>query len=135
MIELKNSKLTYLGKVGGRNQYSLDCSLGAVQMRVDGGEWEDIDPTFKDGKITKAPYTLELMPNSIIYTSLMTGKVTTIPLSTVGVSDSPIVEGNQINFKSNGKVILGIVPFNTGVKFVGDQKHKVGQVLKQLKEK
>ena len=49
MIELSNSKKTYLGKApDGRNKFALDCHVGAVQMRETGKEWEDIDPTIEE---------------------------------------------------------------------------------------
>lgn len=44
MIELKNSKKTYLGKVNGRNRYALDCTIGACQYKDNLGVWQDIAP-------------------------------------------------------------------------------------------
>lgn len=44
MMELKNSKTTYLGKKDGKNSFALDCFIGAVQMRDPGGDWQDIKP-------------------------------------------------------------------------------------------
>ncbi|MBA7506121.1 hypothetical protein ES706_04801 [subsurface metagenome] len=63
MIELSNSKKTYLGTVNGRKRWALDCSIGAIQFRENGGEWQDIDPSIEaldsEGfsvKFTQVPY-------------------------------------------------------------------------------
>jgi len=64
MIELCNSKRTYLGKTAdGRKRWALDASIGAIQFRENGGEWQDIDPSIEaidtDGfsiKFTQVPY-------------------------------------------------------------------------------
>jgi hypothetical protein len=64
MIELKNSRKTYLGRASGGERYSLDAFIGAVQMREAGGEWEDIRPQLvrdSDGwHIAGAPYYAEI---------------------------------------------------------------------------
>jgi hypothetical protein len=65
MIELKNSKRTYLGRVNGRDRFALDCRIGAMQMRQPGKDWEDIDPTVKlwgrkKWGATNTPYRLEI---------------------------------------------------------------------------
>jgi len=64
MIELNNSKKTYLGLTpDGRKRWALDCSIGAIQFRENGGGWQDIDPSVEavdsDGfsvKFTQVPY-------------------------------------------------------------------------------
>jgi hypothetical protein len=64
MIELKNSKIQYLGQVSGRDRYTLDAFIGAVQMREPGGQWQDIKPCLvrdADGwHIEGAPYYAEV---------------------------------------------------------------------------
>ena len=66
MIELKNSKQTYLGKApDGRDRFALDCTIGAKQMRLSGRDWEDIDPIVKQWSPglwggTNTPYRLEI---------------------------------------------------------------------------
>jgi hypothetical protein len=64
MIELKNSRTTYLGKASGKERYSLDACIGAVQMKEPGGEWQDIRPCLirdADGwHIEGAPYHAEI---------------------------------------------------------------------------
>jgi hypothetical protein len=64
MIELKNSKTQYLGKASGRDRYSLDAFIGAVQMREPGGPWQDIKPALvrdADGwHVEGAPYYAEI---------------------------------------------------------------------------
>lgn len=45
MIELRNSKPTYLGKtLDGRDRFAVDSYIGAIQMREDDKDWEDINP-------------------------------------------------------------------------------------------
>lgn len=45
MIELKNSKLTYLGKAkDNRDRLALDCYIGAIQYKDNLGIWQDIAP-------------------------------------------------------------------------------------------
>ncbi len=44
MIELKNSKTTYIGRDKGRDKSALDCFLGAVQMQDPVLGWVDIKP-------------------------------------------------------------------------------------------
>jgi hypothetical protein len=44
MIEIKNSKTTYLGKASGGDRYALDAFIGAVQMGEPEGLWQDIKP-------------------------------------------------------------------------------------------
>ena len=64
MIELSNSKKTYLGKaIDGGDRWALDCSIGAIQFRENGGEWQDIDPSIEEAdidgfslKFTQVPY-------------------------------------------------------------------------------
>jgi hypothetical protein len=64
MIELKNSKTQYLGKVSGRDRYMLDAFIGAVQMREPEGKWQDIRPRLvrnTDGwHVEGAPYYAEI---------------------------------------------------------------------------
>jgi hypothetical protein len=64
MIELKNSKTTYLGKASDRDRYALDAFIGAVQMREPEGQWQDIKPRLvrdADGwHIEGAPYYAEI---------------------------------------------------------------------------
>jgi hypothetical protein len=64
MIELKNSKTQYLGGAAGRERYSLDAFIGAVQMREPGGQWQNIGPRLTrdaDGwHVEGAPYYAEV---------------------------------------------------------------------------
>jgi hypothetical protein len=67
MIELKNSKTTYLGKASGGDRYTLDAFIGAIQMRESEGQWQDIRPRLvrdADGwHIEGAPYYAEIKDN------------------------------------------------------------------------
>jgi len=81
-IELRRFKKTYLG---GR-KYRLECFGNPVQMRENGGDWIDIDPTFSpDGKITKAPYDLSvnLAQKSFTLRDKATGAVAFVKLETI----------------------------------------------------
>jgi hypothetical protein len=64
MIEIKNSKTTYLGRISGAERYSLDAFIGAVQMREPGGSWQDIKPRLiRDSSgwhVEGAPYYAEV---------------------------------------------------------------------------
>ena len=64
MIELKNSKTTYLGRASGGDKYALNAFIGAVQMREPEGVWQDIKPQLvrdADGwHIEGAPYYAEI---------------------------------------------------------------------------
>jgi hypothetical protein len=64
MIELKNSRTTYLGRASGGEKYALDAFIGAVQMREAGGQWQDIKPQLvrdADGwHVEGAPYYAEI---------------------------------------------------------------------------
>jgi hypothetical protein len=64
MIELKNSKIQYHGKVSGRDRYTLEAFIGAVQMREPGGLWQDIRSRLvrdDDGwHVEGAPYYAEI---------------------------------------------------------------------------
>ncbi len=64
MIELKNSKIQYLGKASGRDRYMLEAFIGAVQMRELGDKWQDIVPKLardSDGwHVEGAPYYAEI---------------------------------------------------------------------------
>src|SRR4030042_5761179 len=64
MIELKNSRTTYLGRASGGDKYTLDGFIGAVQMREPGGQWQDIKPCLvRDAggwHIDNAPYYAEI---------------------------------------------------------------------------
>jgi len=67
MLELKNSKTTYLGKApDGRDKFAIDGFIGAVQMREPDGEWVDIKPRLvrkpaDDGYyVDRVPYYAEV---------------------------------------------------------------------------
>ena len=61
-IELSRTKKTQLADaLDGSKRYSIISSLNYIQMREDGGEWEDINPTLDiKGLPAKVPY--ELVP-------------------------------------------------------------------------
>jgi len=127
-IELRRFKKTYLG---GR-KYRLECFGNPVQMRENGGDWIDIDPTFSpDGKITKAPYDLSvnLAQKSFTLRDKATGAVAFVKLETIFDklppqakvpfrNVNPVISGNKIVWEEvvNG-VDAVILAHNTGVSF------------------
>ena len=133
MIELKNSKLTYLGKAKeGKNKFALDCHIGAVQMREDGRDWEDIDPTLDgNGLPKKVPYELTPyltgMPGFHFKSKLSgefdvrlkSGRTPTIKGKTLDIQPIvplPKIEGSQITWEDiypDTNVVLAC--HNTGV--------------------
>jgi len=60
MIELSHSKKNRLPDApNGRKRWAINTSINVLQMKEDGGEWEDIDATLdKKGLPKKAPYEL-----------------------------------------------------------------------------
>jgi hypothetical protein len=74
----ENSKTYYLGN----NKYRAEISIGAVHYKDDykdaDEQFKDIDLTWVNGKITKAPYTLERIGNKIIVLDKKTGQTGTI---------------------------------------------------------
>jgi hypothetical protein len=98
----ENSKTYNLGK----DKFALDISLGVIHYKDDyssGTEkWKDIDLTWEDNKITKAPYILEKIGNKIIVTDKKTGEISTIELLETSHSEVEyeiIPENTKISFR------------------------------------
>ena len=85
----ENSKKFYLRN----NSYVLDISIGAIHYKDNYANnkelWKDIDLTFQNGQITKAPYILSLNENekSFIIQDKRTGKITSLKLTKIGDLD------------------------------------------------
>ncbi len=85
----ENSKKFFLSN----SSYALDISLGAMHYKDDYSNqqepWKDIDLTFKDNQITKAPYILSVNQDarSLTVQDKKTGRVTSLTLSKVGNID------------------------------------------------
>ncbi len=125
MIELSNSKKTFLGKVGSRDKFALDCHIGAVQMREASGEWEDIDPTVEefdtDGKtvnFTKTPMLVKVGEDSKrrIYPD-RTDLSYWIEFQKPFVSMGKPTRQNGWFYWNFAHAVLGVKVTNTGVKF------------------
>lgn len=86
----ENSKTFDLGK----GQRRLEAHIGAVHYKDNyedkSEQWKDIDLTFVDGRITRAPYTLEVRDLEITVTSKKTGTVQTLALERIGSENSKL---------------------------------------------
>lgn len=82
----ENAKKYYLAD----NSYALDVSLGVIHYKDNyedqKEEWKDIDLTFEDGKITRAPYILTVDEKNKSFTVFdkKTGQTTTLGLTRIG---------------------------------------------------
>ncbi len=101
----ETSKVTYLGS----KKYSLDISQAPIHYKdnYDSSieEWKDIDLTIIDGKITKAPYTLNIdyINKVITVYDKKTGSTVTIGLDSIGgakvSAQSAIMDKGRVTFK------------------------------------
>lgn len=125
-MRAENSKTTYLGKVGKNDKYSVVFYGGPIHYKDnynDGSEqWKDIDITFIDGKITKAPYELMVDGASVTIRDKKTNSIVAITLSNIG--DKPINPPSFVFSKGMAKANdiavdtdLEVVANNKGIKF------------------
>ena len=72
----------------GKGKFRQEICIGAVHYKDDykdaKEQFKDIDLTWKDNKITKAPYTLERIGNKIIVLDKKTGQTGTIEITDIG---------------------------------------------------
>jgi hypothetical protein len=93
----ENSKKYYTGE----NDYALDASMGTIHYKDnyadDQEQWKDIDLTFENNQITKAPYilTVDEKNMSITVYDKKTGQTTSLGLSKIG--DREMSEINEIS--------------------------------------
>lgn len=123
----ENSKKYYLGE----NSYGLDVSIGPIHYKdnyTDKQEqWKDIDLTFENSRITKAPYILSVNQNDKAFTitDKKTSKTASIKLTKIGDIETKDVEEKTAKI-SAGKIHwdiavadldLAITATNSGVSF------------------
>ncbi len=123
----ENSKKFFLSN----SSYALDISIGAIHYKDDYSNqqepWKDIDLTFKDNKITQAPYILSVdqAARSLTVQDKKTGKVTTLALTKIGNMDITTI-GKTVAIASKGKIQwndvvtdldLAVTAENTQVRF------------------
>jgi hypothetical protein len=132
MIEFSRSKKTQLPDApNGRKRYAINASLNVLQMREDGGVWEDIDPSLdKKGLPIKVPY--ELTPyltglpgfhfkskNSGEYdVRIKEARTDSISITPIEHDPSvkPVIKGNTITWVDlYPDVDIILTAFNTGV--------------------
>lgn len=124
-VELRNSKITRLPNApDGRQRFALDCSIGAVQMREAGGEWQDIKPRLvKDTEGWHAegtPYALKILDDGTrtIYpdrTDL--GKYIHLPAPAMLQGLPKRIEGNKLIFYTPVFEVAYQLT-NTGIQFM-----------------
>jgi hypothetical protein len=126
----ENSKTTYLGKVGKDDKYALDVSMGAIHYKDDynsGEQWKDIDLTFENGKITKAPYELTVDGQSITVRDKKTGSIVALTLSEIG---SKSVSTPTLTY-SKGLAKASNIALDTDLEIVADNSRiKFTRVMK-----
>lgn len=105
-VEIRRSKRTYLGTDSqGRSRWAIDASLAPLQFREDGKDWEDIDTTVLDCRVTKCWYDLVIDPDNpaVTVTDKQTGD--TVSLKLKGVPPGlikkviPTTQGNRIKWE------------------------------------
>lgn len=107
-LRTENSKTFELG--GGKRQWR--GSIGAIHYKENYSDeselWKPIDLTFENGRITKAPYILEINGLAITITSKRTGTLQTMTLNKIGV-ESP----NDLllwEFTGNSAILRNVAP-------------------------
>jgi hypothetical protein len=126
----ENAKKYYLGD----NSYAVEASLSALHYKDnysdDQEQWKDIDLTFANGEITRAPYILTVDGKNKAFTvyDKKTGKTTSIRLNKIGEKDIRDIKdsGKKESQVSKGKILwsdvaadmdLAITAENTRVNF------------------
>lgn len=102
----ESSKTYIVGYKGnGMPIYQLNASMGAIHYKDDytsGSEpWKDIDLTWEDNKITRAPYELTHEGNKLTLRNKRTNEISTIELLDIGGKDIPNIPSMNWE-KSNG---------------------------------
>ena len=124
MIELKNSKTTFLGRApDGRNRFAIDSSIGAIQMRESGGQWQDIQPQIvrdTDGfHVEGTPYAVKMSADgdrTIYPDKTDLSKLLYLPVPAFIKSLPKRIEGNRI-IASAPKFDVILQFTNTAVQF------------------
>lgn len=130
----ENSKTYYLGKVGKNDKYALDVSMGAIHYKDNYNssteQWKDIDLTWNNGKITKAPYELTIDGNSVTIRDKKTGSIVALTLSSIGGKS---VSKPSLLF-SKGKATATNIAVDTDLEIVADNTRvKFTRILKSDK--
>lgn len=120
IIELRteNSKTKWLGG----NRYSTEISLGAIHYKDNysnsSEQWKDIDLTFVNNQITKAPYILTVNPDTYSLTMYdkRTGSTASLALLSIGGKSC----GKVTKSDSKGKMTFSNVATDTDIEVVAD---------------
>ncbi len=119
-LRQENSKTYDLG--AGRRQ--LVASIGAIHYKDDYASktegWKDIDLTWVDNKITKAPFELTLENNKVTIRDKKTSKISTIELLSVfpaGLAFEIVPENSRVSFRHT--LPTDKIPFEASFKVTG----------------
>jgi len=132
MLELSRSKKTRLPDApNGRRRYAINASIDVLQMKEDGGEWEDIDSTLdEEGLPARVPYDLTPYLNGLpgfhfkskqsgeFDVRLKEARQDSISITPISPKPSvkPIIEGRTITWVDlYPDVDVVLTAFNTGV--------------------
>nr|NGX49310.1 hypothetical protein [Candidatus Anoxychlamydiales bacterium] len=100
---------------------ALEVHIGAIHYKNDytpDEPWKDIDLTWKDNKITKAPYELTLEDNKITIKNKKSDEISTIELLEIG-GESLVLASGMVSFKNVAlDTDIEIVVENSRVRFV-----------------
>ncbi|MFA5396244.1 MAG: LamG domain-containing protein [Methanogenium sp.] len=104
------------------NKNRLETSMGAIHYKDDyknsNEEWKDIDLTWKNNKITKAPYELTRNGNKATIRDKKTGEISSIELLESNSSEFEIIpETNKISFRHS--ISSSDLPFEAKFKVTG----------------
>lgn len=110
----------------GNGKRRLEVSIGAIHYKDDyanaSEQWKDIDLTWVDNKITKAPYELTLESNKVTIRDKKTGEISTIELLEIGAKGIPAKawEKSKGLAKAPGIVNLDNIALDTDLEIVAE---------------
>ena len=106
----------------GGNKFRQEICIGAVHYKDDysdkAEQFKDIDLTWVNNKITKAPYTLERIGNKIIVLDKKTGQTGTIELTDIGATTLSAASFDSVKTTEIVKdVDVEIIPAPDSIRF------------------
>jgi hypothetical protein len=89
----------------GNGTFRQETCIGAIHYKDDykdnSEQWKEIDLTLVDGKITKAPYILEIKGNEVTVTDKKSGKVSVVELTSIGTKTLTKSELSAVSSKTD----------------------------------
>jgi hypothetical protein len=124
----------------GSGKRRLEAHIGAIHYKDDYTSkiefWKDIDLTWQDNKITKAPYELTLEGNKVTIRGKKTGEISTIELLDIGSKGIPDKDWEKSKglAKAPGIVNLDNIALDTDLEIVAENgRVKFTRILKSDK--